>query len=195
MFCNCKCSHISVIHFVLTINYDSQLQRSEVGAALTEGFWPQGPLDKMYHSVVSWIIEQQNCNFRDQCSMPILFPGSKWAADYTHLLCFQITVWLIVWFKIISKDCKINENRLVSHVFALCGCFCTQIHESLVLQLEKYSIIRGGEDFFHYLLLLIKSVKEMHTKEVNTFCLICKTTDLLSVKQFISSEIIDLIYL
>lgn len=111
MFCNCKCSHISFIQFVLKINYDSQLQRSEYGAALTEGFWPQGPLDKMYHSVVSWIIEQQNCNFRDQCSMPILFPGSKWAADYTHLLCFQITVWLIVWFKIISKDWKINENR------------------------------------------------------------------------------------
>lgn len=36
-----------------------------------------GPLAKMYHSVVSWIIEQQNCNFRDQCSMPILFSGSK----------------------------------------------------------------------------------------------------------------------
>lgn len=131
MFNDCKFSHISVIHLALTLNYDSQHQRSEVEAALTEGHWPHGPLAKMYHSVVSWIIEQQKCNFRDQCSMPTLFPFQS-ERLIIHICCaFRLLSDSLLGLKLFSKTVTKWKpiiwqklETLVNHVPALCGCCC-----------------------------------------------------------------------
>lgn len=114
------------------------------GGSSHGGRWPHGPVAKMYHSVVSWIIEQQNCNFRDQCSMSTLFPFQS-EQLIIHICCaFRLQCNSLLTFKVFSNENRSldrNQKHVMLMMLLHClGFFGTLIHCSFVLQqISKHS--------------------------------------------------------
>lgn len=75
------------------------------GTFLKRG-WPHGLMAKMYHSVASWIIEQQNCNFRDQCSMSTLLPFQREQLIINICCGFRLPSDSLLSLKVLSKHCR-----------------------------------------------------------------------------------------
>lgn len=106
MLYHCKFSLMSAIHRTLTLNYMILSSREVKGRQLLQKLADHMPLAKMYHSVASWIIEQQNCNFRDQCPVSTLFPFQS-EQLIIHICCtFRLLPDSLLNLKAFSKDCR-----------------------------------------------------------------------------------------
>lgn len=91
-----------MIFNALSIILFSAAEKWRRGSSLKE-VWQHGLVAKMYHSVASWIIEQQNCNFRDQCSMSTLFHFQR-EQLIIHICCgFRLPSDSLLSLKVFSK--------------------------------------------------------------------------------------------
>ena len=116
------------------------------GGSSHGGRWPHGPVAKMYHSVVSWIIEQQNCNFRDQCSVSTLFPFQS-EQLIIHICCaFRLQCKSLLTLKVFSKENRsLDRNQKHVMLMMLLHCFFffffTLIHCSFVNKYQNTLIL------------------------------------------------------